>query len=133
MDILIEVLIISTSIALFVTIMCYVSIKIKEYEYYVKETEKGIYSHATFDDFLREFNDRDIRSKHYYDYGFEYLGDDGKSSRCDCGVGCCIVFDGVRMLLNYRDYRKCVRFIKKEIKNRELRDIENRNVRKWGK
>ena len=133
MDILTKIIIIPITIIILLTIMCYVLIKIKEYRYYIEETKKGKYGHATFDDFLNEFNDRDIRNKKCYDYGFEYFGDDGKSFRCYYRIGCCIAFDGVRMLLNYRDYRKYVRFIKKEIKNRELTDMENRNVRKWGK
>ena len=132
MDILIEVLIISIVSVLIMLSMCYMLFKVKDYRYYVKNTKRGKYSHATFDDFLKEFNDKDIRNKKCYDYGFEYFGDD-YSSRCDCRIGYCITFDGVCMLLNYRDYRKYVRFIKKEIKNRELTDMENRNVRKWGK
>ena len=132
MDILIEVLIISIVSVLIMLSMCYMLFKVKDYRYYVKNTKRGKYSHATFDDFLKEFNDKDMRNRKFYNNGFECFGD-GYSSRCDCRLGYSIVFDNVCMLLNFKDYRKYVRFIKKEIKNRDLREIENGKVRKWGK
>lgn len=132
MDILIIATIISIVSVLIMLSMCYVLFKVKDYRYYVKNTKRGKYSHATFDDFLKEFNDKDMRNREFYNNGFECFGDD-YSSRCDCRLGYSIVFDNVCMLLNFKDYRKYVRFIKKEIKNRDLREIENRKVRKWGK
>ena len=98
------------------------------------------YGYATFKDFLKEFDDKDMKNGSL-DKDSIYCNKEGYFYCSECSLKGEIKFDGVYMILLYKDYKKYLNFIKKEY-NRRRKAIddnnkrilkEHYNTRKWGK
>ena len=128
----------------YATIGMYLIIERDKYRQYYNSKEEITtnyeYGYATFKDFLKEFENKDMRNGSL-DKDSIYCNKEGYFYCSECSLKGEIRFDGVYMILSYKDYKKYLKFIKKEY-NRRRKAIddnntrilkEHYNTRKWGK
>ena len=101
------------------------------------------YGYATFKDFLKEFENKDMRNGSL-DKDSIYCNKEGYFYCSECSLKGEIKFDGVYIILSYKDYikykmffrkmsRKAVKEENEEIKLMKQRAIEENRIEKWNK
>ena len=129
--------IIALTVATMSLIICFVNYfssvgtKYKKYKKFVEYIRNGYdYDYGTYEDFLKEFEDRDMRNKEYDKSGFYDYGD---FTITKCTTSGMIRFDNFCMILSYKDYKKYKKFIEKELKLRKDYELNKHKVKKWGR